>query len=61
LFYGVLHHIATRNLNTQAGFVHMPFLPQQVADKPGTPFMSLETMLAGLDRIVAILTSTARR
>jgi pyroglutamyl-peptidase len=60
LFYGVLHHIATHNLNTQAGFVHVPFLPGQVAEKPGTPSMSLETIVAGLDRIVAILTSNAR-
>jgi pyroglutamyl-peptidase len=60
LFYGVLHHIATQHLNTQAGFVHVPFLPGQVADKPGTPSMSLETIVAGLDRIVAILTSNAR-
>lgn len=60
LFYGVLHHIATYNLNTQAGFVHVPFLPGQVAEKPGTPSMSLETIVAGLDRIVAILTSNAR-
>ncbi|MCX6085015.1 MAG: pyroglutamyl-peptidase I [Caldiserica bacterium] len=60
LFYGVLHHIATHDLNTQAGFVHVPFLPGQVADKAGTPSMSLETIVAGLDRIVAILTSSAR-
>ena len=60
LFYGVLHHIATRSLNTRAGFVHVPLLPGQVADKPGTPSMSLETIVAGLDRVVAILTSNAR-
>ncbi|RIE06544.1 pyroglutamyl-peptidase I [Candidatus Cryosericum terrychapinii] len=60
LFYGVLHHIVTHNLDTQAGFVHMPFLPEQVAGKPGTPSMSLETMVAGLDCMVAVLTSDAR-
>jgi pyroglutamyl-peptidase len=60
LFYGVLHHIAVHDLDTQAGFVHVPFLPGQVMDKPGTPSMSLETIVAGLDCIVAILTSNAR-
>jgi pyroglutamyl-peptidase len=60
LFYGVLHHIVTHNLDTQAGFVHMPFLPEQVVGKPGTPSMSLETMVAGLDCMVALLTSNAR-
>ena len=60
LFYGVLNHIATHNLETQAGFVHVPFLPGQVVDKPATPSMSLETIVAGLDCIVAVLTSNAR-
>jgi pyroglutamyl-peptidase len=60
LFYGVLHHIATHNLETPAGFIHVPFLPEQVASKPGTPSMSLETMVAGLDCVVAVLTSNAR-
>jgi pyrrolidone-carboxylate peptidase len=60
LFYGVLHHIVTHNLETQAGFIHVPFLPEQVAGKPGTPSMSLETMVAELDCMVAVLTSNAR-
>jgi len=60
LFYGVLNHIATHNLETLAGFVHVPFLPRQVVDKPATPSMSLETIVAGLDCIVAVLTSDAR-
>jgi pyrrolidone-carboxylate peptidase len=60
LFYGVLHHIATHNLETQAGFIHVPFLPEQVVGKPGTPSMLLETMVAELDCMVAVLTSNAR-
>jgi pyroglutamyl-peptidase len=59
LFYGVLHHVVTHNLETQAGFVHVPFLPGQVVDKPGTPSMSLEMIVAGLDCIVAVVTSNA--
>jgi pyroglutamyl-peptidase len=60
LFYGVLHHIVTRKLDTQAGFVHVPFLPEQVVGKPGTPSMALETIVAGIDCIVAVVTSNAR-
>jgi pyroglutamyl-peptidase len=60
LFYGVVHHIVTHNLDTQAGFVHVPFLPEQVVGKPGTPSMSLDTIVAGLDCIVAVMTSNAR-
>jgi pyroglutamyl-peptidase len=60
VFYGVLNHIVTHNLDTQAGFVHVPFLPEQVVGKLGTPSMSLETIVAGLDCIVAVVTSNAR-
>ncbi|MCX6084265.1 MAG: pyroglutamyl-peptidase I [Caldiserica bacterium] len=60
LFYGVLHHIVTHNLDARAGFVHVPYLPEQVVGKPGTPSMSLETIVAGLDCIVAVLTSNTR-
>jgi len=31
-----------------AGFIHLPYLPQQVVNKPGVPSMALETMLAGV-------------
>jgi pyroglutamyl-peptidase len=60
LFYGVLNHITAHDLETKAGFVHVPFLPEQVLDKPGTPSMSLSAIVAGIDRIVAIVTSDAR-
>jgi pyroglutamyl-peptidase len=55
LFYGVLHHIATHNLETWAGFIHLPFLSAQVVDKPGSPSMSLDTMVAGLGCVVAAI------
>lgn len=60
LFYGVLDHIITHNLETRAGFVHVPFLPEQVVGKPGTPSMSLEMIVAGLDRIVAVVALNVR-
>ncbi|MHB8106282.1 MAG: pyroglutamyl-peptidase I [Candidatus Cryosericum sp.] len=55
LFYGVLHHIITHDLNTRAGFVHLPFLPEQVVDKPGFPSMPLDTMVTGLNCVVAAI------
>lgn len=48
LFYGVLHEIARSGLNITAGFIHVPFLPAQVTARPGTPSMSLESMVTGL-------------
>jgi pyroglutamyl-peptidase len=60
LLYGILNHITTHDLGTKAGFVHVPFLPEQVLDKPGTPSMSLAAIVAGIDCIVALVTSNAR-
>lgn len=33
----------------KAGFIHVPFLPEQVIDKPNTPSMSLENIAKGLE------------
>jgi pyroglutamyl-peptidase len=47
--YGVLHAIAHEHLTCLAGFVHLPYLPEQAATKPNeVASMSLQTMLAGL-------------
>jgi len=56
LFYGVLHYIATQHLDIRAGFIHVPFLPAQVTERPGTPSMSLEDIVAGLEAAVDVLT-----
>lgn len=39
---------ATQYSNLLFGFIHVPFLPAQVTDKPGTPSMSLNTIVQGL-------------
>jgi pyroglutamyl-peptidase len=47
--YAVLHDLATRNLRTPAGFVHLPALPEQAANRePLIPSMGLETMVRGV-------------
>ena len=42
--YAVLHHYA--GTQVQAGFVHVPFLPEQA--KEGVPFMALDEIVRGL-------------
>jgi pyrrolidone-carboxylate peptidase len=56
----IVSQCPTAYLATLAGFVHVPFLPEQVVGKLGTPSMSLETIVVGLDCIVAVVTSNAR-
>lgn len=42
LIYGVLHYLNTSNINLKYGFIHVPFLPQQVTiKKQVVPSMSL--------------------
>lgn len=47
LIYGVLHHLAQRRLVARAGFIHVPYLENQILDKPNTPALSLAAMVVG--------------
>jgi pyroglutamyl-peptidase len=47
VFYALMHHV--RSVKIKAGFIHVPFLPEQAegrADNP--PSMALEDIVAGL-------------
>lgn len=59
VFYGLMHHLATRAApeaavtdaaaaRPKAGFIHIPYLPQQAAAHPGAPSMALADLVAGL-------------
>ena len=56
LLYGVLYYCAGHCPATRAGFVHVPFLPQQTIGRPGMPSMPLEDIVTGLETILASLT-----
>ncbi len=56
LLYGVLHLCKHRFPGTKACFIHVPFLPCQVAQRPQYPSMSLETMISGLEAALAVIT-----
>lgn len=46
--YVLLDHIAANSMATKAGFIHVPYIPSQAADKPNMPSMPLEDMVKGL-------------
>ncbi|MBV8086180.1 MAG: pyroglutamyl-peptidase I [Chloroflexi bacterium] len=46
--YGALHLAATERPGIRAGFIHVPYLPEQAARHPGSCSMGLETLIAGL-------------
>jgi pyroglutamyl-peptidase len=52
LLYGVLYHIAKSYPNTRGGFLHVPFVPNQVVKRPATPSMSIETIVQGLEAAI---------
>jgi pyroglutamyl-peptidase len=56
VFFTALHYLAARVSSTPVGFVHVPLLPEQVADldKPG-PSMALETALRGARAILKVV------
>ena len=58
VLYGVCHIKATEYPNMRTGFIHIPFLPEQVTDKKNMLSMALETIVKGLElAIEAIITN----
>jgi pyroglutamyl-peptidase len=48
VFYGLMHLASTRPWLRQAGFLHVPYLPQQAAHHPQAPSMALDHLVTGL-------------
>lgn len=53
LMYGVLHHIAKSGKNIRAGFIHVPFTPEQVLNRPApAPYMATADIAKALELAV---------
>ena len=51
--YELLHYLTINERNIPAGFVHVPLLPEQAAQKrPFLPSLSLATMCAGITAVI---------
>ncbi len=46
--YQTLYLAMTEFPNIKAGFMHIPFLPEQVIERPNTPAMALEDIVKGI-------------
>ena len=51
VFYGLMH-LCRHIPGMRAGFVHIPYLPEQAAKLPGAPSMAMEIMVRALTLIV---------
>jgi pyroglutamyl-peptidase len=61
VFYGMRHHLANRP-DVRAGFVHVPWLPEQVAARPGEPSLPLAVQVEAVRMLIAVaLTANERR
>ena len=58
LMYGVLWHIAEEFPGMRGGFIHVPYLPEQVLGKPNTPSLSKEEIVRGLVAAIAAIAET---
>ncbi|MED4976737.1 pyroglutamyl-peptidase I [Heyndrickxia faecalis] len=59
LFYGVMHHLAKNNIPAHAGFIHVPYIPEQTTET-GAPSMSLETIVKALEIAVSVSATTEK-
>jgi pyroglutamyl-peptidase len=48
VFYGLMHEASHRESLRRAGFIHLPYLPEQAVHYLKAPAMSLETQLSAL-------------
>lgn len=56
--YGVRHIIETKYPGKRSGFIHIPYLPEQVVDKKNMPSMNLETIVKGLTAAIEAIVVT---
>ncbi|WP_294341817.1 pyroglutamyl-peptidase I [uncultured Clostridium sp.] len=49
VMYGVLYMATKKYPNIKGGFIHVPYIPSQVLDKPNMPSMSIENIVKGLE------------
>ena len=48
IMYQSLYLAMTKFPNLKAGFMHIPFLPEQVVERPNTPSMALDDIVKGI-------------
>lgn len=58
VMYGVAHYLAQHKPTAMSGFIHIPYLPQQVLDKPDKPSMGLELALRGITAGLTVLAAS---
>ena len=58
VMYGILYYIEKEFPHVRGGFIHVPYAPSQVVNKPSTPSMALADITASLEAAVAAAISS---
>lgn len=49
IMYSLLYYLNKNNLDIKGGFIHVPFIPEQVVEKKNTPYMELTRITKALE------------
>lgn len=55
IMYSLLYYISKNNLNIKGGFIHVPYITEQVVDKKNMPYMEVSTITKALECAVQAL------
>ena len=56
IFYRAMHHIERYQPHIRAGFIHLPYLHEQVLDKPvDTPSLSSRVLVEAAERMIEVV------
>lgn len=55
IMYSLLYYISKNNLNIKGGFIHVPYITEQVVDKKNMPYMEVSTITKALECAVKAL------
>ncbi len=55
VMYEALHTIKTENIPTKAGFIHVPYIPEQTAGKENMPSMEISDIIKALTAAILAL------
>ena len=59
LMYGVLYHIEKSFPGMRGGFMHVPFLHEQIMARPNTPSLSTDDIVRGIEAAISAILKNA--
>ncbi len=59
IMYSLLYYINKNKLNIRGGFIHVPYISQQVIGKKNVPYMELTTATKGLEACIRAIKNNA--